>query len=716
MSLKSGLLAESTWAIDALNILLYDDSTIAYFHLKHFPGLLNILIEHFLKCLKLIFNENEFSDLFMNDYLLNQQDDNNDDEIDQINNDNVVYENEAIDEINKKKHNNHNHLNGYSNHNDHNEESSSSSSSSLSSSKIKQLNNSIDNYKILKINFNDKITRKRFLHYYKSVKYNDSKCCLESFDYNNKLLAKYQQKSESNENNQSSNVASNKKHELNNYILTSFNSNDDLETLNKLFYGTKFYEQTQELKNNSSSNEEIKHKNKKIKTTDYNHQEYNNNSKFIKLHQEFSVSNCNGIEPQNAKFYEDQPLQSDEEQLFKLNNQKNNELISRCTSISTIFRNLSFVPGNDVELCKNNVFLKILARLLVFKHKHKIVINNKNSENGIHDEEEKEQDTDEEYLEDDDDDHHFDEEFKCIKELIKKNLFYQSSKKTSKKDNQNDFEWWSECVQLLRENTLVTIANISASLNLNNLDEDVIELYSHGLFHWSICKSQDAQDSMSTTSDTSLLSAQRLAIESLSKMTINEINIDLVLTTMSRMQPYVDSLINVLCGEWLIRRDDEINREFSIVLATSLAKCDQFACRSIAKYSSFLISFIEDFEEIARVNRLVYSNLQFQQLQNDSNINEENLGTTVDMLRRCSNCLLYLSAYNENIPFIIKHENRLLFLITSPFVDFKVCQTLTEVLYSCSTSFNTSTSIKTTTSTESFKYSFLDPTIQTNLK
>ncbi len=481
-----------------------------------------------------------------------------------------------------------------------------------------------------------------------------------------------------------------------------------------MFYGTKFYEQTQELKNNSSSNEEIKHKNKKIKTTNYNHHECNNNSKFIKLHQEFSVSNCNGIEPQNAKFYEDQPLQSDEEQLFKLNNQKNNELISRCTSISTIFRNLSFVPGNDVELCKNNVFLKILARLLVFKHKHKIVINNKDSENGIHDDDEKDQNIHEE--DDDEYEHHFDEEFNCIKELVKKNLFYQSNKQTSKKDNQNDLEWWSECVQLLRENTLVTIANISASLNLNNLDEDVIELYSHGLFHWSICKSQDAQDSMSTTSDTSLLSAQRLAIESLSKMTINEINIDLVLTTMSRMQPYVDSLINVLCGEWLIRRDDEINREFSIVLATSLAKCDQFACRSIAKYSSFLISFIEDFEEIARVNRLVYSNLQFQQLQNDSNINEENLGTTVDMLRRCSNCLLYLSAYNENIPFIIKHENRLLFLITSPFVDFKVCQTLTEVLYSCSTSFNTSTSIKTTTSTESFKYSFLDPTIQTNLK
>lgn len=71
MSLKSGLLAESTWAIDALNILLYDDSTVAYFNLKHFPGLVSCLLEHFLKCLKLIFdkkNGNEFADLFANEF------------------------------------------------------------------------------------------------------------------------------------------------------------------------------------------------------------------------------------------------------------------------------------------------------------------------------------------------------------------------------------------------------------------------------------------------------------------------------------------------------------------------------------------------------------------------------------------------------------------------------------------------------------------------
>lgn len=33
MSLKSGLLAESTWALDTINILLYDNSTVGSFNL-----------------------------------------------------------------------------------------------------------------------------------------------------------------------------------------------------------------------------------------------------------------------------------------------------------------------------------------------------------------------------------------------------------------------------------------------------------------------------------------------------------------------------------------------------------------------------------------------------------------------------------------------------------------------------------------------------------
>lgn len=40
MSLKSGLLAESTWALDTINILLYDDSTVASFNLAQVQKLI----------------------------------------------------------------------------------------------------------------------------------------------------------------------------------------------------------------------------------------------------------------------------------------------------------------------------------------------------------------------------------------------------------------------------------------------------------------------------------------------------------------------------------------------------------------------------------------------------------------------------------------------------------------------------------------------------
>ena len=734
MSLKSGLLAESTWAIDALNILLYDDNTIAYFNLKHFPGLMNILIEHYLKCLKLIFNNNcnEFNDIYINDYetiFNSNQIESDNDEQQLVNNDHSKqqqeqklvngYHNTTNDEssTNKTK------LNNHHNHNHHHSSSNNN-------------NSAIDKHKIMKINFNDKLTRKKFLQYHKSCKYNDSKCLLESYKYNTKLLSKYNQK---NDNIQHHNNSINTK-ELNNFIQTNLNTNDDIELLNKLFYGPNLYQQKQqqqEQQKNDNEHDELKHKNKKIKTNDNDDDE---NIKFIKLHQlKYSSNNNNDKSSITSKLYDDQPL-TDEEQLFKLNNERNIELINRCIALSTIFRNLSFVPGNDLEMSKNNLFLKILSRLLIFKHNHKIIIRKSNNDtnsddksiNGHHN------------LEDEDDDDDYDVEYDCIKELMKKNLFYLNNNNNYCDINDNNNEWWSECVQILRENTLVTISNISASINLNNLDEDIIQLYSYGLLHWSICKSQDAQDS----DNNNLLTAQKLAIETLSKMSINDINIDLILTTMlsnSNMRIYIDMFINILCTEWLIRKDDQTNREFSIVLLTSLAKCDHYSSRIISKYISSIISYIEDFEEIARLNRLInpnfssfyyqqhhsqptHQNMLYQQQllqQGESNINEDNLGTTIDMLRRCCNCLLYLSSYHDNINQITKYENRLLDLITSPFVDFKCSQLLTEVLYSCSSSSSSSlsnnhynqhnnNSLDNSFST-SFKYSFLDPTIQVKL-
>ena len=47
MALKSGQLVESTWALEVLSVLLYDDHTVVFFGLQHLPGLLDALLDHF---------------------------------------------------------------------------------------------------------------------------------------------------------------------------------------------------------------------------------------------------------------------------------------------------------------------------------------------------------------------------------------------------------------------------------------------------------------------------------------------------------------------------------------------------------------------------------------------------------------------------------------------------------------------------------------------
>ena len=51
MALKSGLHSEVTWALNILNILLYDDSSVAFFLLSSLPGLLESLVEHLRRTL-----------------------------------------------------------------------------------------------------------------------------------------------------------------------------------------------------------------------------------------------------------------------------------------------------------------------------------------------------------------------------------------------------------------------------------------------------------------------------------------------------------------------------------------------------------------------------------------------------------------------------------------------------------------------------------------
>lgn len=397
--------------------------------------------------------------------------------------------------------------------------------------------------------------------------------------------------------------------------------------------------------------------------------------------------------------------------------------MNRCAALSICLRNLSFVPGNDNILAKNAALLKILSRLILLKHEHKLDTRSSRPSNP----DDSEQETSDLDDTDSEEDEFFspgcflNKETSCVKHLNRKNIVYGTNSEESEESLTEDPEWWWECVHLLRENTLVTLANIATAINLNHsqLDERCVELLSHGLVHWTICRSPDAHDPLATLPDTSLLSPQRLSIEILGKLTAREINTDLILACVSFTKPYLYSLISILCNEWLARRDDQCMRELALVLISAMAKSDQFlACRSIAKQGvSHLIGFLEDFEEQVRVYRLLNPNFQHQimmcgagqssssstsssmssnnsisqgvyynmagEMCTLSNLNEESLSTTVEMLRRCAQCLLALAVHGDStcITQLKRHENRLLELATSNFTDYRVSHILAECLF-----------------------------------
>lgn len=67
--------------------------------------------------------------------------------------------------------------------------------------------------------------------------------------------------------------------------------------------------------------------------------------------------------------YEDECYSKDEASLY-LVTESQDWLAKRCICISTILRNLTFVPGNEAEYSKSSTFLSLVGKLLLLHHEH----------------------------------------------------------------------------------------------------------------------------------------------------------------------------------------------------------------------------------------------------------------------------------------------------------------------------------------------------------
>lgn len=330
----------------------------------------------------------------------------------------------------------------------------------------------------------------------------------------------------------------------------------------------------------------------------------------------------------NIKILEDEPHSKDETPLSTLSDWQDS-LARRCICVSNIVRSLSFVPGNDLELSKHPGLLLLLGRLVLLHHRHP--------------------------------------------ERKQAPVTYEKDEEDEGVSCERD-EWWWDCLEVLRENCLVTLANISGQLDLSIYPESICLPLLDGLLHWAVCPSAEALDPFPTLGPHSSLSPQRLVLETLSKLSIQDNNVDLILATppFSRLEKLYGSLVR-LVGE----RKVAVCREMAVILLANLAQGDSLAARAIAVQKGSVGNLLGFLEDSLAATQYQQSQSSLLQMQGGPQFEP----TSVDMMRRAARALHALAKVEENHSEFTLYESRLLDISMSPLMNSLVSQVICDVLF-----------------------------------
>uniref|UniRef100_A0A8C2X654 AT-rich interaction domain 1A n=1 Tax=Cyclopterus lumpus TaxID=8103 RepID=A0A8C2X654_CYCLU len=584
MSLKSGLLAESTWALDTINILLYDDNSITTFNLCQLPGFLELVVEYFRRCLIEIFG------------ILKEYEDPDDDILMPEEETKATPDTPALVQVKQEEESSHKHASSEDEDEEKERESSikepntstsgSSQDPNLHSEKPKQASK-FDKLPI-------KVVRKKnpFL-----VNHSSKLGQRQSFDSG-----------------------------LTHWSIGGGDTTEHIQT---------HFESRMDLLKQRKRKPTATESRKKAQVTEttppplpppllpIGAEEQKENGKYL-----FSI-NPDLQSRRNIKILEDEPHSKDETPLSTLSDWQDS-LARRCICVSNIVRSLSFVPGNDLEMSKHPGLLLLLGRLVLLHHRHP-----ERKQAPVTYEKEEEED----------------EGVSCERD-----------------------EWWWDCLEVLRENCLVTLANISGQLDLSIYPESICLPLLDGLLHWAVCPSAEALDPFPTLGPHGSLSPQRLVLETLSKLSIQDNNVDLILATppFSRLEKLYGSLVR-LVGE----RKVAVCREMAVVLLANLAQGDSLAARSIAVQKGSVGNLLGFLEDSLAATQYQQSQSSLLQMQGGPQFEP----TSVDMMRRAARALHALAKLEENHSEFTLYESRLLDISVSPLMNSLVSQVICDVLF-----------------------------------
>uniref|UniRef100_A0A8C6QNJ1 AT-rich interaction domain 1B n=1 Tax=Nannospalax galili TaxID=1026970 RepID=A0A8C6QNJ1_NANGA len=603
MSLKSGLLAESTWALDTINILLYDDSTVATFNLSQLSGFLELLVEYFRKCLIDIFGilmEYEVGDPSQKaldrhagkkDDSQSSEDDSGEEEEDEecLDEDEEEEDEEEDGEKRELEAKSGAALTAPDATVDPKEKPKQASKFDRLPIKIVKKNN------LFVVDRSDKLGRVQefnsgLLHWQ-----------LGGGDTTEHIQTHFESKME---------IPPRRRPPP---PLSSMGRKKDLEG--------KGEPEEQPEKSIIATIDDVLSARPGALPEDANPGPQTDSSKFP-----FGIQQAKSH--RNIRLLEDEPRSRDETPLCTIAHWQDS-LAKRCICVSNIVRSLSFVPGNDAEMSKHPGLVLILGKLILLHHEHP---ERKRAPQTY----EKEEDEDKGVA--------------CSKD-----------------------EWWWDCLEVLRDNTLVTLANISGQLDLSAYTESICLPILDGLLHWMVCPSAEAQDPFPTVGPNSVLSPQRLVLETLCKLSIQDNNVDLILATppFSRQEKFYATLVRYV-GD----RKNPVCREMSMALLSNLAQGDALAARAIAVQKGSignLISFLEDGVTMAQYQQSQHNLLHMQPPPLEP--------PSVDMMCRAAKALLAMARVDENRSEFLLHEGRLLDISISAVLNSLVASVICDVLF-----------------------------------
>ncbi|KAM5163360.1 AT-rich interactive domain-containing protein 1B isoform 2-T2 [Mantella aurantiaca] len=612
MSLKSGLLAESTWALDTINILLYDDSTVAAFTLSQLPGFLELLVEYFRKCLIDIFGILKEYEVGANvcGVLENDLEENPSIEEEEAAMDYAedTEEDEVFDE----------------NEPDQNDDSVVDEKENL---KPEEKTTPFIKPEIL-LNQSEKPKQASKFDRLpiKVVKKNDLFVIDRSDrlghvqEFNSGLLHWQLGGGDTTE-----------------HIQTHFESKMQIPLYRRLQRpvsppNKKRKEQDDRFLPDNDEDEPEKSITATIDdvlsarpgalSEDSNNPclQIESSKLTLGIHQANSH--------RNITLLEDEPRSRDEVPLCTVASWQDS-LARRCICVSNIIRSLSFVPGNDTEMSKHSGLVLTLGKLILLHHEHP--------------------------------------------ERKRTPQTYEKEEEEEKGASCSKDEWWWDCLEILRENTLVTLANISGQLDLSTYTESICLPILDGLLHWMVCPSAEAQDPFPTVGPNSILSPQRLVLETLCKLSIQDNNVDFILATppFSRQEKFYATLVRYV-GD----RKIPVCREMSVALLSNLAQGDTVVAKTIALQKGSignLISFLEDGVTMAQYQQNQHNLMHMQPPHLEP--------PSVDMMCRAAKALLAMAKVEENHSEFLLHESRLLDISITAVLNSTVSSVICDVLF-----------------------------------